>query len=150
MIMESAFARVLMVPKFQKWWNIEEKFIWPNLDSNPGTLKWKPDALWHTSSGPYANTAFLRLPFHIVKIWLLENFEGWFEEIDYCTNTLKTLLNTLTQIGPIRSRGHEFHKDFMINIILIYSIAAKPRNFEYFSLEFHDCWLLLEVFVDIG
>jgi hypothetical protein len=34
-------SRVLMVPKLQKWWNVEEKFLWPNRDSNPGTLKWK-------------------------------------------------------------------------------------------------------------
>ncbi len=27
--------RILMVPKLQKWWNVEEKFQWPNRDSNP-------------------------------------------------------------------------------------------------------------------
>jgi hypothetical protein len=45
--------RVLMVPNLQKWWNIEEKFLWPNRDSNPGTLKWESDALWPTPSEPH-------------------------------------------------------------------------------------------------
>ncbi len=47
--------RVLMVPKFQKWWNIEEKFLWPNRDLNPGTLKWESDALWPTPSEPLSS-----------------------------------------------------------------------------------------------
>jgi hypothetical protein len=33
--------RVLMVLKFQIWWNFIEKFLWPNRDLSPGTLKWK-------------------------------------------------------------------------------------------------------------
>ncbi len=44
--------RVLMVPNLQKWWNIEEKFLWPNRDSNHGTLKWESDHLWPTPSEP--------------------------------------------------------------------------------------------------
>jgi hypothetical protein len=41
-----------MVPNLQKWWNIEEKFLWPNRDLNPGTLKCESGALWPTSSEP--------------------------------------------------------------------------------------------------
>ncbi len=50
-----------MVPKLQKWWNVEEKFPWPNRDSNHGTLKWKSDALSSSPSEPHWNQLFLKL-----------------------------------------------------------------------------------------
>jgi hypothetical protein len=63
-------SRVLMVPKLQKWWNIEEKFPWPNRDSNHGTLKWKSDAL---SSSPSEPLLFYR-DFQFQKINIWENY----------------------------------------------------------------------------
>ncbi len=64
--------RVLMVPNLQKWWNIEEKFLWPNRDLNPGKLKWKSDALWPTPSEPLKKW-FLPRP-----SWSLHSNIGWY------------------------------------------------------------------------
>jgi hypothetical protein len=53
-------SRVLMMPKLQKWWNVEEKFPWPNRDSNHGTLKWKSDALSSSPSEPPWDEKFVK------------------------------------------------------------------------------------------
>jgi hypothetical protein len=61
-------SRVLMVPKLQKWWNVEEKFLWPNRDSNPGTLKWKSDTLSCSPSEP--RNFSLGLAYEKIRLYL--------------------------------------------------------------------------------